>query len=101
MWVDGTIVVSDKGVITGFVLSAPMKKGTKMLGMDPVERGVVEEGEVLIPRLVNFHGSDTIIQTMLLAVDPKDVKVGMRVQAVWAIDRKGQLSDLEGIEPLK
>lgn len=100
-WVDGTIVVSDKGVITGFVLSTPMKKGTKILGMDPVEMGVVEEEEVLIPCLVNFHGSDTIIQTMLLNVDPKDVKVGMRVQAVWAKDRKGQLSDLEGVEPRK
>jgi hypothetical protein len=60
MWVDETIVVSDKGVITGFVLSAPMKKVTKMLGMDPVEMGVVEEGEVLISYLVNFHGSDTM-----------------------------------------
>jgi hypothetical protein len=64
-WVDGTIVVSDKGGITGFVLSTPMKKGTKMLGMDPVEMGVVEEGEIFIPCLVNFHGSDTIIQIIV------------------------------------
>ena len=100
-WMDERIVVSDKGVITGFVLSTPMKKGMKILGMDPVEMGVVAEGEVLIPCLVKFHGSDTIMETMLLNVDPKDVKVGMKVQAVWAKELKGQLSDLEGVEPIE
>ena len=100
-WIDERVVVSDKGIITGFVLSTPMKKGTKILGMDPVEMGVVAEGEVLIPCIVKFHGSDTIVQTMLLNVDPKNVRVGMKVQAVWAKEPKGQLSDLEGVEPIK
>ncbi|MFQ5999515.1 MAG: Zn-ribbon domain-containing OB-fold protein [Candidatus Bathyarchaeia archaeon] len=100
-WMNERTVVSDKGVITSFVLSTPMRKGMKILGMDPVEAGIVAEGEVLIPCMVKFYGSDSFIQTILLNVDPKDVKVGMKVQAVWSKKPKGRLSDLEGVEPIK
>jgi len=100
-WMHERTIVNDRGIITSFVLSTPMRKGMKILGMDPVEMGIVEDGEVLIPCMVKFDGSDSFLQTILLNVDPKDVKVGMRVQAVWAKEPKGQLSDLEGVEPIK
>ena len=99
---DGRVVVSDKGTITCFVISPPMKKGKiKVMGVDPVEAGLMQEGEVLIPVFVRFDGSDSNVSTSLIGVDPKDVHVGMRVRAVWAKEPKGQLSDLEGVEPIK
>lgn len=99
-WMDKRTEVSDKGTITSFVMSPPMRRGMRLMGMDPVEMGIVAEGEVLIPCMVKFDGSDSFIQTMLLNVDPKDVRVGMRVKAVWAKEPKGALSDLEGVEPI-
>ena len=99
-WVEERTEVSDKGVLTSFVMSPPIKRGMRIMGMDPVDMGLVAEGEVLIPCMVKLDGSDSFVQTMLLNVDPKEVRVGMRVRAVWAKETKGQLSDLEGVEPI-
>ena len=98
---DGRRVVSNKGTITCFVCSAPMLKGkVKIFGMDPVDMGLVKEGEVVIPVFVKFDGSDSNVHTILTGADPDQVFIGMRVQAVFAQETKGALSDLEGVEPL-
>ena len=95
-------VISDKGTITCFIVSPPVKKGKfRVLGTDPVETGVLKEGEILMPVFVRFDGSDSNVNTLLIGADPKDVHIGMRVKAVWAKEPKGALSDLEGVEPLE
>ena len=82
-------------------MSPPVKKGKlRVLGRDPVETGVLKEGEVLIPVFVRFDGSDSNVNTLLIGTDPKDVHIGMRVRAVWAKEPRGALSDLEGVEPI-
>jgi hypothetical protein len=99
---DGRLVVSHRGTITSFVCSAPVIRGKyKLFGMDPVDTGVVKEGEVIIPVFVRFDGSDSNVQTLLLGSGPDKVHVGMRVQAVFAQEPKGAISDLEGVEPLR
>lgn len=99
---DGRMVVSDKGTITSFIISPPMKKGKfQVFGIDPVETGVVEEGEVIIPVFVRFDGSDSNISSAVKGVDSKDVHVGMRVKAIWAKEPQGALSDLMAVEPLE
>lgn len=99
---DGRQVVSNIGTITCFVTSAPMVKGkVKVFGMDPVDMGLVKEGEVVIPVFVKFDGSDSNVHTVLLGADPEKVFIGMRVAAVFAKETKGALSDLEGVEPLR
>jgi hypothetical protein len=96
------VVVSDKGTISVFVMSEPVQKGKfTVFNMDPVDMGLLKEGEVIIPVFVRFDGSDSNVHTTLINVDPKKVKVGMRVKAVFAKERKGALSDLEGVEPLE
>jgi len=99
---DEKIVVSELGAITCFVVSPPVQKGKyKLFGMDPVETGILKEGEELIPVFVRFDGSDANVNCLLLNADPKKVFIGMRVKAVWAKELKGALSDLEGVEPLE
>jgi len=95
------MVVSNKGTITCFIVSPPMKKGSiSAMGLDPIEMGLFKEGDVLIPVFVRFDGSDSNINTVLLNAEAKDVYIGMRVQAVWAPVPAGTLSDLEGVEPI-
>jgi hypothetical protein len=99
---DGRRVVSNVGTITCFVCSAPMAKGkVKIFGLDPVDMGLVKEGEVVIPVFVKFDGSDSNVHTILIGGDPDKVFIGMRVRAVFAKEPKGALADLEGVEPLK
>lgn len=99
---DAKMEVSEIGTITSLVISEPVIKGKyKVFGMDPVETGMVEEGEVLIPVFVRFDGSDSNIHTLLIGGDPKTVDVGMRVKAVFAEKTSGALSDLEGVEAHK
>ena len=99
---DERVTVSNRGTVNCFVVSPPVKKGEyNVLGMDPVEMGMVEEGEVLIPVYVQFDGSYSNVATTLENVDPKDVYIGMRVQAVWKEETEGTLSDLEAVEPIK
>jgi len=99
---DERVTVSNRGTVNCFVVSPPVKKGEyNVLGMDPVEMGMVEEGEVLIPVYVQFDGSYSNVATTLENVDPKDVYIGMRVQAVWKEETEGALSDLEAVEPIK
>jgi hypothetical protein len=98
---EGRKVVSNIGTITCFVVSPPIYKGKlKVIGMDPVEAGLIKDGEVVIPVFVKFDGSDSNTDTVLLNADPSTVHIGMRVKAVWAKEPKGALSDFEGVEPL-
>ena len=98
---DGRKIVSNRGTITCFIVSPPMEKGKlKVLGMDPVETGLIKEGEVIIPVFVKFDGADSNTDTILLNVDPKAVHIGMRVKVLWAKEPQGALSDFEGVEPV-
>ncbi len=98
---DGRKIVSNRGTITCFIVSPPMERGKlKVLGMDPVETGLIKEGEVIIPVFVKFDGADSNTDTILLNVDPKAVHIGMRVQVLWAKEPQGALSDFEGVEPV-
>jgi uncharacterized OB-fold protein len=94
-------VISDWGTITCFIISPPVVKGKfSIFGVDPVQLGILKEGEVIVPVFVRFDGSDSNVNTLLYNCDPEKVHVGMRVKAVWAKTPQGFMSDLEGVEPL-
>ena len=98
---DKRIVVSDKGTITSFVISPPIRKGVyKVLGQDPVEAGLIKEGDIIIPVFVRFDGSDSNVNIALIGAGPDKVHVGMRVRVVWTQEPQGKLSDIEGVEPI-
>jgi uncharacterized protein len=50
---------------------------------------------------ITFDGSDTMFPHMIAGVDFEDIRVGMRVKAVWedADKRKGDLFDIKYFEP--
>lgn len=99
---EGRQVVSDKGTVVSYIVSPPMVKGKyKMLGMDPVELGIVKEGESLVPGHVRFDGSDSPYNLPILNAKAEEVRVGMRVKVVWKEGLEGKLSDIEGVEPIR
>ncbi len=96
------IEVSHIGAINIFVKSEPVTKGKyTIFGMDPIDMGMVAEGEVIMPVFVQFDGANSNVLALLLNADPDKVHNGMRVRAVFAEERTGALGDLMGVEPLE
>jgi hypothetical protein len=60
----------------------------------------LEEPE--IPAVIEIDGSDGGILHLLREVDPKKVKVGMRVKAVWKPEneRTGAITDIQYFKPI-
>jgi uncharacterized OB-fold protein len=58
-----------------------------------------------IPAVINIDGASPLhgIMHMLGEIDPKDVMIGMRVQAVWKRpkDRVGSINDILYFKPIK
>ena len=58
-----------------------------------------------IPAVINIDGASPMhgIMHMLGEIDPQDVKIGMRVQAVWkpATERQGSITDILYFKPAK
>lgn len=58
-----------------------------------------------IPAVIDLDGASPLhgIMHMLGEIDPKDVKIGMRVQAVWkpARNRQGSINDILYFKPIK
>jgi len=57
-------------------------------------------GDDTITIVVKLDGTDTIFLSSLGGIKLEDVKVGMHVQAVWAEEPRGELSDIAYFKPL-
>jgi hypothetical protein len=60
--------------------------------------------EPQIPALIEIDGSGGVaIMHLLGEVDPKQVKIGMRVKAVWKpeAEREGAITDIEYWKPIE
>jgi len=51
--------------------------------------------------IVKLDGTDRRLQHFLSESDPKKLKVGMRMEAVFAEDRKGNLADIVHFKPVE
>ena len=51
--------------------------------------------------LIKLDGADTALLHYLDDVRPEDVKIGMRVKAVFADSRKGTIRDISHFQPVK
>ncbi len=89
---DKYVPVKDTGVINTFSLCY-------------VTWDVKRIKEPEIPAVINLDGASPLhgIMHMLGEIDPKDVKIGMRVQAVWKRpkDRQGSINDILYFKPSK
>ena len=73
-WVE----VSDKGTVQAF--------------------SIAEDSTVIA---VQLDGADTNFPTVLGEAKPEDVKVGMRVQAVWVDEPVGRIDDMAYFKPIE
>jgi uncharacterized OB-fold protein len=61
--------------------------------------GLTDLDEPEIIALIKPEGADTCLIHRISEAKPSDIKVSMRVQAVWAEEAKGELSDLRYFKP--
>lgn len=98
--IEEKVIVSNYGKLLAFLVSPPLQKGKIMIaGMDVVAMGILREGETVILGIVQFDGSSSKMVLPILNTKPENVRVGMRVKAIFAEETRGQLSDLLGVEP--
>lgn len=81
--------VKDTGTVNTFVIS---KIAT--------DRSPLKEPK--IAAVIDIDGSDGGILHMLGEVNPDDVKIGMKVQAVWKTqyERRGEITDIKYFKPI-
>lgn len=51
--------------------------------------------------IIKLEGADTGLVHFINEIDPKDVKIGMRVEAVFKEERIGSILDIKYFKPLK
>jgi uncharacterized OB-fold protein len=82
-WVD----VSDEGVVQSFTIAR--RQLASLPKQAPVMFG-----------LVKLDGADTALLHFLNEVDPKDIRIGMRVKAKFADDRTAGIRDIAYFRPV-
>jgi uncharacterized OB-fold protein len=71
-----------------------------------IGRVKIAEGEVVqvpdpyVIGQIKLDGADSLIEGLVKKVDPRDVKVGMRLKAVFASEPKGSWKDYPHFEPI-
>lgn len=99
--IEEKVIVSNYGKLLAFLVSPPLQKGKVMIaGMDVVAMGILKEGETIILGIVQFDGTSSKMVLPVLNTKPENVRVGMKVKAVFAEEPAGRLSDLVGVEPV-
>lgn len=87
---DEWVEVSDKGTIVAFTV-------VWFPHIDP-NTGKLREPSPYTSVWVRLDGADTYLMHYLDETDEKKIKIGMRVQAVFAEERKGSIHDIKHFE---
>ncbi|MHC4778298.1 MAG: Zn-ribbon domain-containing OB-fold protein [Planctomycetota bacterium] len=97
-WVptDEWVTLPDSGVVNTFCISHVDWKAGRL----DIEGGVRPFTPAVI--VIDDAGKDNGILHHLDEVDPKDVKIGMKVKAVWkpAEEREGSITDIKYFKPV-
>jgi uncharacterized OB-fold protein len=79
--------VSDVGIVKAFTVAR--RQLAALPGKVPVCFGLIE-----------LEGADTALLHYLGEVEPDEIKIGMRVQACFAEERQGLITDIEYFRPV-
>ena len=82
--------VSDEGTVQSYTIARRQLEAIPKNKKVPVIYG-----------LIKLDGADTALLHYLDDVRPEDVKIGMRVKAVFADSRKGTIRDISHFQPVK
>jgi len=85
--IDEWIEVSNKGTVLSYAIDYETKCP------QPVEPPIVYG-------IIQLDGADTGLVHMLGEVDPEQLRIGMRVQAVFKAEREGSILDIKYFKPL-
>jgi hypothetical protein len=88
---DEWVEVSDEGSLENFTV------GYVKIG----EGGDLEDlKEPKIIGMIKFDGADTCIVGSIEETEPEEVKIGMKVKAVWREETRGELGDINYYKPI-
>jgi uncharacterized OB-fold protein len=84
---DEWVEVSDKGTVLTYAT-------------DYETKSIQPTGTPIVYGIIQLDGADTGFVHMLGEVDPEQLRVGMRVQAVFQKEREGSILDIKYFKPL-
>ncbi len=84
---DEWVEVSDKGTVLTYAT-------------DYETKSIQPTGSPIVYGIIQLDGADTGFVHMLGEVDPEQLRVGMRVQAVFQKEREGSILDIKYFKPL-
>jgi hypothetical protein len=84
---DEWVEISDKGTVLTYAT-------------DYETKSIQPTGTPIIYGIIQLDGADTGFVHMLGEVDPEQLRVGMRVQAVFQKEREGSILDIKYFKPL-
>jgi len=65
-----------------------------------IEKGEIKDlEEPVILGMIRLDGADSLLSAKVQGISPDDCRAGVRVQAVWREEPKGDLLDLDHFEP--
>ncbi len=85
--IDDVVEVKDEGVVMSFSVEMADVRG------NPLD-------EVRVTAMIKPDGCDTWMVGTITGIDWHDMKIGMRVKAVWAEERNGVFTDIDRFEPV-
>lgn len=84
--IDDIVGVKDTGVVKSFAVEMSDVRG------NPLDR-------VRISAMIQMDGADTWVVGALEDIDWKDVKVGMKIKAIWKENPEGNFGDIDRFVP--
>jgi uncharacterized protein len=85
--IDDVVEVKDEGEVMSFSVEMADVHGT------PLE-------QFRVTAMIKPDGCDTWMVGTITGIDWHDVKIGMRVKAIWAEERSGIFTDIDRFEPV-
>jgi uncharacterized OB-fold protein len=82
------VEVSDKGTVISF---------TEVFYKEPVQPPIAAP---FVYGIIQLDGADTGMVHFIGGVNPQDIKIGMRVQAVFKDKREGSILDIDYFKPV-
>ncbi|MBU1671223.1 MAG: OB-fold domain-containing protein [Actinobacteria bacterium] len=85
--IDDVVDCSDEGVVMSYCIEMADVRGNPM-------------DEHRVSAMIKFDGADTWFIGTVHGIDPMDVKIGMKVKAIWKDVTEGNLGDIQRFEPV-
>lgn len=87
---DELVELPQEGEIANFTVGYVRVEGAEFKRVEPYVIGMIK-----------LKGCDSLLSARILEVNPQEVKIGMKVKALWKEETTGDYEDLVGFIPVK